>query len=611
MLFAVSVLALWLNSISAVAQFGADRPLPGAGVGDERHDQQLDGQLVPLEIEGLFEGAPAQETQLPRLQPHRILNSEESVLALVFSDDGSMLITGVSGTKLSFWNTAEAKIVKTVELPAGSLCDLGITPNQNLVASTREGGLYVFDLQTYELKSQIETGIAFRAMAVRNQTIFTGSDEGVVHQWELTGKTATSESTSLNDPITAIASPPSGHGIAVGTLSGKLAIWESLDKEPDVKSVGSDPIQTIAFHPDGEDVAIVGLRTEFRDPISMAMRWRMPAGNNCQRTLGVFSLDGGYFLSTCLDLGLQSNEPRRPTSRIEIHDVKNHTVAGRLLGQEGVIEAIEISPDGKFVATATDEGDIAIWRSPFDVVDTFHLRLRRASLTEQIEQGGPRGFAKVRLYQQRAFLNARLKRWKAAANDFQNAQQLAPHDTMHWMRAGVMLLLAEDRDGYREHAKAMLEKFRLPPNAYAAERTAKLLILPEQPIGDEKTASDLAAFGTKYSGRSPWSMYFPTTEALVKYRFGEFDKALELIEISRNRNRPGQNRPDVAQMLNHVVEGLCWGAKGEKQAAREALQKADEYLRPFRIRPTSIDDSSQHDWFIGQMLYDEAEQLIK
>ena len=63
--------------------------------------------------------------------------------------------------------------------------------------------------------------------------------------------------------------------------------------------------------------------------------------------------------------------------------------------------------------------------------------------------------------------------------------------------------------------------------------------------------------------------------------------------------------------LNHVIEGLCWGAKGEKQKAREALAKADEYLKPFLIRPTSIDDSSQHDWFIGKRLYDEAKQLIE
>jgi hypothetical protein len=179
------------------------------------------------------------------------------------------------------------------------------------------------------------------------------------------------------------------------------------------------------------------------------------------------------------------------------------------------------------------------------------------------------------------------------------------------MRAGVMLLLAKDMAGYREHATQMLQKFELPPNAYAAERTAKLLVLPIEPIGDEGTASKLAAFGTQNSGESPWSMYFPTTEALVKYRYGDIDTALALIQISRTRNRPGQNRPGVAQMLNHVIEGLCWAAKGEKQNAREALERADEYLKPFRIRPTSIDDSSQHDWFIGQMLYDEARSLIE
>jgi tetratricopeptide (TPR) repeat protein len=230
-------------------------------------------------------------------------------------------------------------------------------------------------------------------------------------------------------------------------------------------------------------------------------------------------------------------------------------------------------------------------------------------VTALIEKSSDRGVLRARLYQQRAFLNARLEQWTSSAEDFLEAKNREPDDTMHWMRAGVMLLLAGDMAKYREHTQEMLKRFEHPPNAYVAERTAKLCVLPTEPIGDKETVSRLAEFATENSEDSPWSMYFPMTEALVKYRYGDYDAALRLIDASRARKRPGQVRPDVAEMLDHVIEALCWAAIGDHQRAEAALGKADEYLQPFVERPLRVDDSTQHGWFIARMLYDEAKSL--
>ncbi|WP_286178419.1 D-arabinono-1,4-lactone oxidase [Rhodopirellula sp. JC639] len=99
-----------------------------------------------------------------------------------------------------------------------------------------------------------------------------------------------------------------------------------------------------------------------------------------------------------------------------------------------------------------------------------------------------------------------------------------------------MLLLAGDMARYREHTQEMLRRFEHPPNAYVAERTAKLSVLPTEPIGDKETVSRLAKFATENSEDSPWSMYFPMTEALVKYRYREpFENLAEILARSMGR----------------------------------------------------------------------------
>ena len=261
---------------------------------------------------------------------------------------------------------------------------------------------------------------------------------------------------------------------------------ESFNEFPEVRKVSHSSVTSPAFSPNTDSIAIEDgdSRGSFRNLNSWRSTWSLPLADDWQQGPMLFSSDGAYFVSTGITQATGDTGTNESKPDINLYDTTTRRLVGRLLGQSSPVEVIEISQLGDYVATADVNGDILLWRSPFRIIDEQRLRFGRETVTALIEKSSDRGALRGRLYQQRAFLNARLEQWKAAVEDFLEAKNREPDDTMHWMRAGVMLLMVGDMARYREHTQWRWQSKREPP--WQLKETANYACFRPSPLAIKK-----------------------------------------------------------------------------------------------------------------------------
>lgn len=230
------------------------------------------------------------------------------------------------------------------------------------------------------------------------------------------------------------------------------------------------------------------------------------------------------------------------------------------------------------------------------------------NLTRQIEstRDGQRIGA---LYDDRASEYGRAGKWSEAAADFDQARTADPAHSHYWMRGGVARLLAHDPMGYQGLIESMIEQFEGTDSIYESERLAKMCALSKRTVGKQAFVEGLIDQAVRESGESPWAEYFPSTQAIVLYRYGKYDKALEAVAASEEINETAKSQDVTA--INAVVAALCHARLGNAEKARTALERGDKLLRQALSDRNLVRESGYwHDWMIAKLLHDEARQVL-
>lgn len=234
-----------------------------------------------------------------------------------------------------------------------------------------------------------------------------------------------------------------------------------------------------------------------------------------------------------------------------------------------------------------------------------------AALTQRIEASNDANQAGS-LYEDRANEYGRAGKWFEAAADFRKAAQADPFHSHYWMRGGVALLLAENPMAYQDLIDNMLKQFADAESAspYDRERVAKMCVLSKRKIGKQEEVERMIDKAVSDTEGSSWAEYFPSTQAIVRYRYGKYKAALESIaESDRINDRAGS---DDVTAINRAVEALCRAKLGETEQARAALLEANQRLREALAERDLVRDSGYwHDWMIAKLLHDEADALLK
>ncbi|MEA5503602.1 serine/threonine-protein kinase [Halotia wernerae UHCC 0503] len=207
----------------------------------------------------------------------------------------------------------------------GSINALSISPDGNTLASSDNKIIRLWDLNTKKLlvtlsaHSQTVTSVAF---SPDGKILATASDDKTIKLWDFNTFQEIATLCGHSHAVKSVAFSPDGQILASGSWDKQVILWD-VNTNTEITTLTGHQLQvsSVAFSPQGKLLAT----TSFDRTIRL---WQLKA---TQQSEGQF---------------------------------QNHpccTLLGSLLGHTRAVLAIAFSPDGKILATGSDDNTIKLW----------------------------------------------------------------------------------------------------------------------------------------------------------------------------------------------------------------------------------------------------------
>ncbi len=241
------------------------------------------------------------------------------VRSIVFSPDGKQLLAGGGPPQqwgeIKVWDAATGALLRTMRGHADCIYSLAVSPDGKLVASgSYDKSIQIWDAQTgKDLKTLLDHIDAVFAVAFSpdGKLLASGSQDRTVKIWNAASGERLYTLNDALDGITGIAFSPSGEYLAGAGYDNSIHVWKISEKEGSlVQSLiaDEDSILQIVWSPEG-------------------------------KTLITSSSDGS----------------------IRFRDAATLDPVGVLPGQPDWVDALAISPDGKWLAAGRYDGTWSLY----------------------------------------------------------------------------------------------------------------------------------------------------------------------------------------------------------------------------------------------------------
>jgi len=376
---------LVLESYQALGNGGAHGPAVVAGKSDEsRMVLMLEGKILPRMPFGL-EPLPAEEIAaikawinagangpplgaslttasskvvIPEIKPSVPVVSP--VGSIAFSPDGKFLAVG--GYKdVQLMDAASGKAVATLSGHADVVRALAFTPDGTKLAAAgglpaRSGEIKVWDVQTHKLLETM-TGhkdcIYSIAISPDGKLLASGSYDKLILLWDLTSGKQLRTLKDHIDAVFSVAFSPDGKRLASGAQDRSVKIWDATSGQRlFTLSEPLDGVLAVAFRPSGTQLAAGGydkvIRTWDLTDKGGALAQSMIAHEDTILQL-TYSPNGKTLISTSAD------------RTIRFWDAETLTSLRALDKQPDWVQAMSVSPDGKWLAAGRYDGSVSVY----------------------------------------------------------------------------------------------------------------------------------------------------------------------------------------------------------------------------------------------------------
>lgn len=287
---------------------------------------------------------PARPVGLPehveRVIGYVRLRHADRINAMVYTPDGSKLVTASRDGTVRIWDLGNGReLLAYRNHPAPQPDDKGniddraifrvpavaVSPDGTTVASTGTGEIHLWDMTTGKLKKKLIghapfliKGLAF----IGNQGLATGGDDKIVRIWNIESGKETIAFPAHTHRIEALSVSPNGKLVAATDANGLIVVYktDASEKKSIIATSGSESNAAnlgILFTPDGTKIFTGGGDQNPRLTVAPG-----PAGESVP--------------------GMASTALRFP-------------------GHGGRINAVAGTPDGKLLATASEDATVRVW----------------------------------------------------------------------------------------------------------------------------------------------------------------------------------------------------------------------------------------------------------
>jgi len=289
----------------------------------------------------------------------RLQDNDKSIRALAFSADGTRLASGGFDQVVRIWNVADGKLLRRCQGHEGAVKGLAFTKDgKKLVSGSgncpRKGGIKErLALRLWEVDSGKELarwgecgeGVSAVFLSQDEQRVLT-TVHGTLRQWDLATQEEIEPFPGHTWAVGGLAFSPDGKYLATGGWDQAIRLWDVAT----AKQVGRlldclSPIELLLFSPDGNSLFS-------GSPDGIVRLWDVATG----RITHEFKNKAGTpRLALSRDGTLLSSANPGMESRIIVWEVKSKKELRRFTLPRiyGIMNGLDFSPDGKWLATGT------------------------------------------------------------------------------------------------------------------------------------------------------------------------------------------------------------------------------------------------------------------
>ena len=286
---------------------------------------------------------------------------EGPVHSTAYSPDGRLLASGSADATVRIWDMRTGdEAMAPLRSGKGAVWTVAFSPNgQGLVSGTDVGVVCVWNLVAAHVAVQPlsgHTGPVFSvSFALDGRRIASGSQDATVRLWDSETNQQLQVLEGHSDAVRTIAFSPDGQSLVSGSEDHTIGLWDTSTGKP-IKQLPHNHMSTIhgvSFLPDGgkivagwgHDIILCSARNGKK--ISTIYRGSEPI-------LSVGTAPDGQFLvsahgsSVCV---------------MTLPQFARKVSSTTLDGHAARVRAVTFSPDGPYIASASDDLTVRVWRN--------------------------------------------------------------------------------------------------------------------------------------------------------------------------------------------------------------------------------------------------------
>ncbi len=278
-----------------------------------------------------------------------------AVSAMAMSGDGATLAIGTVDGDVALWDVGAGRERGRLAGAGQAVVALDIVGDDLLVVGAADGRARLIGMDRLETLATLGSGAPMRAAALSADRglLALGREDGAIELWDVPSRSRQADLHAAGGAVARVLFTPSGRELVTASNDGTATVWDlaarherarmTLGKFTSPTDLGAFE-RPVALVPNGHAVRIVDLQTG------------EPAG-----TVEVPQAD---VASTAVAGAGRRWAIGTATGTVYLVDSTSRGGLGLFEGHQGAVTAITMSDTGSYLATASTDGTVRIWRAP-------------------------------------------------------------------------------------------------------------------------------------------------------------------------------------------------------------------------------------------------------
>jgi WD40 repeat protein len=288
---------------------------------------------------------------------HRLRGHAADVRSIAYSRDGKTLATASEDRTIRLWRTSDGARLRTLWGHQDRVDSVAFSPDGNSLAS----GSYDQTLRLWQVADGAALGVLESsepkvvsvAFSRDGATIASVSDDNTIRLWHLGAGVPLRTLRGQGDQVISVAFSPDGSTLASQANDATVQLWRLRDGVV-LRRFGTgdeSSIPSVAFTPDGTSVVWGSEQAVWIGRLCDPAPPRVVKRPACGESV-TLSPDGTTL--ACAKTSINGV--------IKLLRASDGVVLHTLRGEPGWVKSVAFSPDGKTLATGSDDKTILLWR---------------------------------------------------------------------------------------------------------------------------------------------------------------------------------------------------------------------------------------------------------